>query len=56
MATRLDVIKMWVCSACGGVWHIPHAEARGRCPSCSGEGKVQDCTKDEAGVVKPVSK
>jgi rubrerythrin len=56
MARALDVVKMWVCSACGGVWFPAVAEAHGRCPSCKGQGAVQDCTRDEAGVVKPVVK
>lgn len=49
-------IKMWVCSACGAIWHVAQGEARGRCLSCNGEGGVRDCEKDEAGVVKPVQK
>lgn len=56
MAAKLDIIKRWVCSACGGIWFVEHAEARGKCPACSGQGAVQDCKRDEAGVVTPVSK
>lgn len=57
MARALDVVKRWVCSACGGVWFVEVAEGRGgKCPACSGAGAVRDCTKDEAGVVKPVER
>ncbi len=52
--TLLEKAKRWVCFACGGVWHVEQALARGRCPSCSGEGAVRDCYVDPAGVVTPI--
>lgn len=52
----MSKVKMWVCSACKGVYFPDHAIALGRCPGCSGQGKVQDCERDEAGVVVPLEK
>jgi len=48
-------VKMWVCSACKGIYHTAHAEALGKCPGCGGQGKEQECNKDEAGVIVPVA-
>jgi len=47
-------VTMWICSACKGVYYPDHAVALGKCPGCGGNGKVQPCEKDEAGVVTPL--
>lgn len=47
-------VKMWVCDACGGVWHTAVALARGKCPSCGGNGRERACEQDDAGVVHPL--
>jgi len=52
----MERVNMWVCGACGGVYFPEVAQARGKCPGCGGEGKVQACSKDPAGVVTPVRK
>lgn len=46
---------MWVCDACKGVYFPAVAEARGKCPGCSGSGHTRECYKDDAGVVTPVA-
>jgi DnaJ-class molecular chaperone len=47
----LKIVKRWICSACSGVYFVEHAEARGKCPGCGGQGEPKDVEMDEAGVV-----
>lgn len=49
----MSKVMMWVCACCGGVWFPDIAQARGKCPSCGGNGAVKACDRDDAGVVKP---
>lgn len=44
-------VKRWICSSCSGVFFVEVAQARGKCPSCGGQGDVRDVEQDEAGVV-----
>jgi uncharacterized OB-fold protein len=43
--------QRWICSACGGNFFPDHALARGKCPSCGGQGDVRSVDVDDSGVV-----
>jgi hypothetical protein len=43
----VKTVKMWVCDACKGVYHVAVGD---RCPGCKGIGRERAVDFDAAGV------